>query len=94
MTDGYEVDPVVLTEVATILRDVGEALDTAGREAPGVPDAGPVSGDMGALMAHLAAAAGELVVGAGAAGDQVAKGGRTYAETEDSARRGFTSTGD
>ncbi|MET0418356.1 MAG: hypothetical protein ABW022_20285, partial [Actinoplanes sp.] len=68
----------VLDALSARLRRSGDSLDAAGGGAPGVPDAGDVAAMMGAVVAHLSAGAGEMVVGLKEAGDQVAQARQAY----------------
>ncbi|SDP56231.1 hypothetical protein SAMN04487905_105220 [Actinopolyspora xinjiangensis] len=89
---GYEVDPGELDNLAGSLRDGSDSVEELG-SAPGVPDAGPLSSEMGKLMSLLTGAAGELSTGVAAAADAVSEGGRVYVENEEFAERNLPSTG-
>lgn len=89
MTDGFQADPGELASMASMLRDAGSALDSAGSGMPGTPDAGEVTADLTAVMSHLADSAGELVLAVSAAGDAVAQGGTDYAAMDSSGRQSF-----
>ncbi|PRW65229.1 hypothetical protein [Actinopolyspora mortivallis] len=83
---GYEVEPAELDTLAGSLRSGSESVEDLG-SAPGVPDAGPLSAEMGKLMSLFTAAAGELSTGVAAAAAAVAEGGRVYVDTDQSAER-------
>ncbi|HEX3649861.1 MAG TPA: hypothetical protein VHV49_15655 [Pseudonocardiaceae bacterium] len=87
MTSGFSADPGVLDGVAGMLRGGADALDDLAGSLPGVPNAGPVSGDMTIAVARQLAAAGEYAIGVAAAGQAVAEGGKAYQETDDAAKR-------
>lgn len=75
----FTVQPDLLDAVARRLQQAG-AIDI-GAAAP-APDAGEVSADIGAVLAHLLQSMGELAAGTTAAGDAVAAGAAEY-RTED-----------
>jgi hypothetical protein len=89
MADGYVVDPAVLEQLSSSLRTAGGTLDGVGKGMPGAPDAGELSGDMGDLIARLVESTGELVVGMGGAGDDIAAARTTYTNVEDGGRETF-----
>ncbi|RZU51600.1 hypothetical protein EV385_3431 [Krasilnikovia cinnamomea] len=82
MADGTDVDLAALDALAARLRTSGDNLDTVGNGAPGIPDAGELSGAMGELIAHLSEGAGNLVVGLKEAADRVELSRRGYAERD------------
>jgi hypothetical protein len=82
MAGGTDVDLAVLDTLAARLRNAGRTLDAAGAGAPGVPDAGDVSGLMGEVIARLAESAGNLVVGLAEAADRLEQTRRGYAEQD------------
>jgi hypothetical protein len=85
MSDVTDVDLAVLDSVTSRLRSCGDALDSVGSSAPGVPDAGEVAGVMGEVVAHLTENAGNLVVGLKEAADRVQAAGRAYSTQDASA---------
>lgn len=80
---GFGVDPALLDAVAARL-DAAGAATVEGVGEPAVPDAGEVSGEVGALMAHLVAQAAELAGGLTVAGEGVAASSAGY-RTQDAA---------
>lgn len=82
-------DLPTLDSLATRLSQSGASLDEAGGGAPGVPDGGDVAGIMGAVVAHLSAGAGEMVIGLKEAGDQVAQARQAYASGDAGAAASF-----
>jgi len=92
MAGGTDAEPAVLDSIARRLSQSGDALDGLGTSAPGVPDAGDVSGMMGGVIAHLAEAAGNMVVGLKTAGDEVAKSRQEYAGKDQAAAQSFGGT--
>lgn len=86
MTGGFEVDPGVLDGIASTLRNASADVDALGSSVPGTPDAGLGTAAVAGILAHLTANAGQLVVGAGAAGDEVADAARKYQELDAQAR--------
>ncbi len=78
---GFDVDPELLDAVARRLQRAGE-IDLGG--AAPAPEAGEVSGDVGAVLAHLLRGLGELAAGVTAAGDTVAGNAADY-RAEDAA---------
>ena len=82
MAGGTKADLAALDAMARTLRASADGLDAVGSTAPGVPDAGEVSGLMGAALAHLTESAGNLVVGLKGASEQVSQAGQGYARTD------------
>jgi hypothetical protein len=89
MADATDADLPGLEAMAGRLRRSGDALDALGRDVPGRPDAGAASGPMGAVIAHLAGCAGDMVIGMRAAGDQITQARRTYAGQDAAAAQSF-----
>lgn len=79
MAEELVVDLVALEAIAGRLAQSARALDETGRTAPGLPNAGDVSGIMGAAIAHLTDSAGNLVLGMMGAGEQADTARRSYA---------------
>ncbi|MGA6165682.1 hypothetical protein [Amycolatopsis magusensis] len=79
---GYEVDPGVLDGIASTLRDASSDVDSLGASAPGTPDAGDGTPAITGILARLVDNAGQLVIGAAAAGDAVAQGNAGYDSNE------------
>jgi hypothetical protein len=89
MSGGTEADLPVLDALAARLRRAGESLDAVGNGAPGVPDAGDVTGLMGAVVAHLSESAGNVVVGLAEAADRIEQTRRGYADRDAGAAASF-----
>jgi hypothetical protein len=89
MADGTQADLPTLDAIARRLTTSAEGLDSVGKSAPGVPDAGEVSGIMGAAIAHLSDNAGELVVGLKGASEEVTQARQGYAKTDQSSANSF-----
>lgn len=89
MAGGTEAELPVLDSLAARLTQSGAALDAVGSGAPGVPDAGDVAAMMGAVVAHLAGGAGEMVVGLKEAGEQVAQARQAYAAGDAATAQSF-----
>lgn len=85
----FTVDPAALDQVARRLRDAG-VVDIG---AVAAPDAGEVSGDVGAVLGHLLQSLGELVAGVTAAGDAVAAGAADYRAGDEANARSLTGGG-
>jgi hypothetical protein len=75
--------------MARRLSQGGDGLDAVGNGAPGVPNAGEVSGVMGAVIAHLAGCAGDMVLGMKGAGDEVTQARQAYAAQDAGAAQSF-----
>lgn len=86
----FTVDPAALDAVAQRLQQAG-AIDI-GAAAP-APDAGEVSADVGAVLAHLVRSLGELAAGVTAAGDAVAAGAADYRAEDQAVARSLTEGG-
>ena len=84
MADNLDVDLNSLDAITVRLSQAAEALDAAGGNVPGLPDAGDVSGIMGAAIAHLTESAGNLVSGLAGASEQVAAARRDYVARDQS----------
>lgn len=94
MTSGeLRTDPDVLARTASSLDTAGTELATAGDAAPGMPDAGELSGAMAEVLSNFINAAAELVVGVAGASELVAKGGSEYLETEQTNTSSLQDTG-
>lgn len=89
MNYGFHADPGVIEGISRTLRNAADDLDRVGSSVPSAPDAGEVTGYMAGALAKLTEAAGEMVVGAAAAGDAVADAGRQYVESDSAAREGL-----
>jgi S-adenosylhomocysteine hydrolase len=85
MSGQTDVDLSALDALSSRLRVAADALDAAGGGAPGMPNAGDVSGIMGAAIAHLTHSAGNLVLGMKAAGAEVAQARSQYAGRDQAA---------
>ena len=85
MANELYTDPNTLQALAQRLRSAGESLDSCGGEAPDAPDAGPLSGDLAAVIAHLAGGAGQLVVGLHAASEAVRQSREEYLNSDQAA---------
>ncbi len=85
MTSGeLRVDPAVLERIASRLDVASTELATVGGAAPGMPDAGELSGAMAEVISNFIGGAAELVVGVAGAGELVAQGGSEYLGAEQS----------
>ena len=89
MADGTNADLAALDSMARTLSASADGLDAVGKNSPGVPDAGEVSGLMGAALAHLTDSAGNLVVGLKGANEQVIQSRQGYAMTDRSTAATF-----
>jgi hypothetical protein len=78
-----------LDSIAGRLSQSADALDAVGRGSPGVPNAGEVSGIMGAALAQLTESAGNIVLGLKGAGAEVIKARQGYAAKDQSAAESF-----
>lgn len=87
MADHFLADEGVLDAVAAGLRRGADSLNDLAGSVPSVPDAGPLSGEMAALLSTQVSAAGEYAVGVGAAASAVADGGQAYQRADDSVRQ-------
>ena len=77
-----EADLPTMDSMATRLTQGGDTLDATGNSAPGVPNAGAVAGLMGAVIAHLSGAAGQMVIGMKGAGEEVSQARQAYATSD------------
>jgi hypothetical protein len=82
-------DLPTMDSMARRLGDAAEALDAAGSESPGVPDAGDVSPIMGAAIAHLTENAGNVVLGLKGASEEVTQARQDYAARDQAAASSF-----
>ena len=89
MAGDTDVDLAGLDAMAGRLVRSADALDAVGGKAPGVPDAGEVSGILGAAIAHLTESAGNLVLGMRGASEEVSRAGRDYAGRDRAAADSF-----
>jgi hypothetical protein len=80
-----DTDLGTLDAMASRLDQAADALDAVGGRAPGLPDAGEVSGLIGAAIAHLTESAGNLVLGMKGAGEAVVQARRDYAARDQAA---------
>lgn len=80
-----------MESLASTLRNAGVNLAAVGDSIPANPEAGEVSAEMTAVLAHFVGSAGELITGVTAAGDQIAAGGGEYADSESVNRNTFQS---
>lgn len=87
MTGGFEVDPGVLDGIASTLRHASADVDDAGNSMPDPPDAGLGTPAITGILARLVDNAGQLVVGAMAAGDEVTMAEQNYLEMDAQARK-------
>ena len=87
MAGQTRADLPTLASIAARLSQAADALDGVGTASPGTPDAGEVSGMMGAAIAHLAESAGNIVLGMKGAGEEVTAARRDYAAADGSAAR-------
>ncbi|MDI6104918.1 hypothetical protein QLQ12_40665 [Actinoplanes sp. NEAU-A12] len=79
MAEELAVDLVALETISGRLTWSANALDDIGRTVPAMPDAGDVSGIIGAAMGHLTESAANLALGMMGAGEQADAARRTYA---------------
>lgn len=89
MAEELVVDLVTLAAISERLTRSANALDETGRTAPAMPEAGDVSGAIGAAMGHLTESAGNLVLGMMGAGEQADAARRTYAAQNQAATDSF-----
>ena len=75
----------VLDGIASTLRHASSAVDGLGNSVPGTPDAGDGTPAIVGILARLVDNAGQLVIGAAAAGDDVAKAKGAYQKNESDA---------
>jgi hypothetical protein len=68
---GFEADPGVLDGITRTLTHASADLDSIGNSMPGTPDGGDGTPALAGIMAHIIDNAGQLVIGAAAAGDAV-----------------------
>ena len=79
MAEELVVDLLGLEAIAVRLARSANALDETGSTAPGMPEAGDVSGIIGAAIGHLTESAANLVLGMMSAAEQADAARRTYA---------------
>jgi hypothetical protein len=89
MAGGTKADLPILASIASRLNQSAQTLDAVGASSPGVPNAGDVSGIMGAAVAHLTGSAGNLVLGLRGASEEVTQARQQYAGTDESAANSF-----
>ena len=89
MAGETDADLGALDAMASRLDQSADALDAVGGKAPGLPDAGEVSGIMGAAIAHLTESAGNLVLGMKGASEAVTLARRDYAGRDQAAATSF-----
>jgi len=87
MAGGTEADLPAMDAMARRLTESADSLDAAGNHAPGVPNAGDVSGIMGSALAYLTASAGNLVLGLKGASEAVTRSRDDYATKDQAAAR-------
>lgn len=87
--EGFRADEGVIEGVANMLRNGSDSVEALGASTPGPPDAGHVSGVMGALMSKLVDAAGEVSPGVAAAAAAVQQGAKIYVAADDAAKAGL-----
>lgn len=83
---GHEVDHGVLDGIASTLRNASSSLDSVGNSMPGTPDAGDATAAITGIMARIVDNAGQLVIGAAAAGDAVATANAAYQKNDAAAK--------
>lgn len=79
----YEVDTVALRGLASTLRGGRDSLEEAGASAPGLPDAGELTADVGRMLSVFAGEAGELSTGVAAVADGAEGCARDYTDTDE-----------
>jgi len=89
MSGGTNADLSAMASMARLLSEAADALDGVGSKSPGVPQAGDVSGIMGAAIAHLADNAGNVVLGMKGASEEVAQARQDYAGKDQAAANSF-----
>src|SRR5437899_2084963 len=82
MAGGTEADLPTMDSMAGRLSQSAQALDAVGKSSPSVPNAGDVSGIMGAAIAHLTGSAADLVLGLMGASEEVTRARQQYAGTD------------
>ncbi|MGH3519870.1 MAG: hypothetical protein ACRDQ7_21285 [Haloechinothrix sp.] len=90
---GHGAEAGALDGIARILRNASSDLDSVGDSLPGTPDAGDGTPAITGIMARIVDNAGQLVIGAAAAGDAVAEVRETYDEDDAAARDSFERMG-
>jgi hypothetical protein len=85
----FAVDLAAMEAVASTLRSGVDRLDLLAESAPGMPDAGELSGHMAGVLGNFTRSVGDLMIGVLTAVDQVAASAAEYVEADDSSRRGF-----
>ncbi|MGO1052997.1 hypothetical protein [Crossiella sp. CA198] len=83
MTGGRAlVDHGVLDGIARTLRQTSAEVDGLAGSVPGAPDAGNATAVVTGMLARFLDNAGQLILGAAGAADQVAAGNADYAGTD------------
>ena len=85
MAGGTQADLPSMDSMARRLSESAQALDAVGKSSPGLPNAGDVSGIMGAAIAHLTGSAGNLVLGLTGASEEVSQARQQYTSADQSA---------
>lgn len=78
---GTEVDPDLLTNLASKLRNASTELESAASPPP-TPEAGRVTGAVNSALALLCEGMGNVSASASGVGDAVAQGRDLYVETD------------
>lgn len=89
MAGQTRADLMAMDSMASRITQSAQALDAVGKSSPGLPNAGDVSGIMGAAVAYLAGSAGNLVLGLMGASEEVTQARKQYAATDQSAANSF-----
>jgi uncharacterized protein YukE len=89
MAGQTEADLPAMDAMARRLSGSAESLDAAGNKAPGVPNAGDVSGLMGSALAYLTGSAGNLVLGLKGASEEVTQSRNAYASHDQASAQSF-----
>jgi hypothetical protein len=90
---GFDVDRNALSWIAKLLSAGSDDLEAIGRSVPDVPDAGPVTGDLAAVLSALLEAGGEVALGLEAASTAVSESSTAYSASDEATASRFTSTG-
>ncbi|RZS37044.1 hypothetical protein EV193_106280 [Herbihabitans rhizosphaerae] len=88
---GYQVAVSGVGAAGKALGVASEDLNNLAPSAPGMPDAGDLSGDLAQMISKLTGAAGEIVLGTGAAAEAVNVSGKSYFQTDDAVARTVSS---
>lgn len=89
MVGETKADLPTLDSIASRLNQAADALDEVGNASPGIPEAGDVSGVMGAAIARLSENAGNVVLGMKGASEEVTRVRRDYVARDQSAENSF-----